>query len=304
MNDVSRSMRWPAFEPRVRFVLACAVVLPCLLGCSRSEERPDPAVIRIGVLPDEDPERLLLRRLPLIDYLSTQLQIQCELSTAASYTDLLQRFCANEVDLAFFGGLTFLKAHHTDGAVPLVMRDVDRNFSSYFLVRSDSAARELADCRGMTLSFGDRLSTSGHLMPRHFIQEQGMTPETFFAEVGYSGAHDATAFRVRDGIVDVGVANASVIDQLYTEGILNRGEVRVLWETPPYVDYVWAVQKDIKPSLRRRIRNAFLSLSSANRTHSVVLDRERAGSFLPATTADFRDLTQIAVELGLLDHKN
>ena len=304
MNNVSPNARFRVVKRSVWFATACVALVSYLSGCSRSERRPDPTVIRVGVLPDEAHERLSSRRLPLLDYLSSQLRIPCELISADSYEDLLQRFSDNEIELAYFGGLTFLKAHHADGAIPLVMRDVDRDFSSYFLVRSESDARELTDCRRMTLSFGDELSTSGHLMPRHFLLEESITPEAFFAEVAYSGAHDATVLHVRDGLADVGVANAKVVDQMYADGIVQRNDIRVLWETPPYVDYVWAVQARLTPSLRRRIRNAFLSLSMANSEQNAILEREQARSFLPATLGDFRELTSIAIKLGLLDRKN
>ena len=109
---------------------------------------------------------------------------------------------------------------------------------------------------------------------------------------------------VRDGLADIGVANAKVVDQMYADGIVQRNDIRVLWETPPYVDYVWAVQARLTPSLRRRIRNAFLSLSMANSEQNAILEREQAKSFLPATLSDFRELTSIAIKLGLLDRKN
>ncbi len=310
MNDMKTTITnndawsWPASLltcGRLLAMLGAVAFATSILSCSRSDREQHLSVLRIGILPDESERSLMARHGPLQSFLAAQIGIPCELIIPDSYEHLLRQFHDQKVDLAYFGGLTFLKASTADDAVPLVSRDCDHNFTSYVLVRSQSAARHLKDVSGMRLSFGSELSTSGHLMPRHFLLERGINPEMFFAEVRYSGAHDLTAQHVRDGVVDVGVANARVIDQMFDDGVLSRDEVRVLWETPPYVDYVWAIQPGIAPRMRRKIRDAFLSLSVANREHASILGQQRARAFLPTTNKDFRDLTRIATELKLLE---
>lgn len=213
--------------------------------------------MRIGVLPDENAESLKKRYRPLQDYLAVQIGIPCELVVPDSYDHLIQLFHNHKVDIANFGGLTFLKTMTTYGALPLVSRDVDHEFTSYVLVRAKLDVQRLEDTRGLRFSFGAKLSTSGHLRPRHFLMERGIQPETFYAEVFYSGTHDRTATNIRDGVADIGVANARVIDRMFANGSLSHDDVRVLWQTPPYADYVWAIQEGIATDERLRIRDAF-----------------------------------------------
>lgn len=70
-------------------------------------------------------------------------------------------------------------------------------------------------------------------------------PEEFFREVQYSGAHDRTAIRVSNSDVEIGVANAEVIDELLSKQNGKPLNIRILKQTPAYADYVWAARKSL-----------------------------------------------------------
>lgn len=267
---------------------------------SNHEKQPETSrieptqVLRIGVLPDQNSETLKERFEPVLDYLAEKLQLTCELIVPESYPDLLQLFHDQKVDLAYFGGYSYVKARQRDGAIPLVMRRIDTRFTSLFIVRADNPAQTLERLENMRIAFGSSLSTSGHLMPRYFLDQKNITPESFFSEVQYSGAHDKTAYWVRDGKVDVGAANATTIRSMLEKGLIKPGEIRTLWETPPYADYVWAIHPRIAEGFSTRIRNAFLQLSPDNVDHSQVLQNLNAIGYVPANANDFLALENIA----------
>lgn len=278
--------------------ILCLIVLACSL--ERDAKEATLTTLRIGVLPGETKERLVARHSPLAEYLAREIGIPCKLIIPDSYEELVEQFHDGEIDLAYFGGFTFVQAHRSDGAVPLVMRDVDARFTTYFLVRGDNSAQMVKDFKGKSFSFGPRLSTSGHLMPRHFLLEQGIVPEDFFREVQYSGTHDKLVLMVRDKVIDLGVANSLVVQKMFDEGTLAKDDVRVLWETPPYANYVWAIRPIMGEALQIQIRDAFLALSRMNREHAEILSEAGAGHFLPASSSDFILLEQTIDELHLL----
>ena len=216
--------------------LLCVAIVACSQRAPDSETRQ---TLSVGVLPDENVEALLKRHEPLIDYLEGALEMDLELVIHESYDELVEAFDRGDVQLAWFGGFTFIQARDRSGAVPIATRDVDLAFSSVFLVPASSAATSIEEFRGRRFAFGSELSTSGHLMPRFFLEEAEIEPESFFGEVIYSGAHDRSAYMVRDGEVDIAVANASIVKKLYRKGLLDDREVRVLEGTPHYQDYVW-----------------------------------------------------------------
>lgn len=279
--------------------ILCVLLLSFLcISCSAQidEGKIELSTLRIGILPDEGKDKLVERYTPLFEYLSQEIGIPYQLIIPKDYDELLSLFHEKKVDFAYFGGFTFMKARMEDDAEPLVMRDVDTRFTSYFLVRSESVGQQLADYKGAQFAFGSDLSTSGHLMPRYFLNEMGIDPEYFFGEISYSGRHDLTAYWVRDGKVELGVANHAVIDKMYEDGRLTKKEVRILYETPPYPDYVWALRPLNNKAFRIKLRNAFLRLEKNDEVGAKILAALDAGSFLPAGVNDFSKLRKVMSE--------
>lgn len=260
-------------------------------------QKQEISVLRIGVVPSESEQKLLARYQSLFVHLADETGVPYEFIPSGSYTDLLDHFHNGRIDLANFGGVTFVKAYKRDNAVPLVMRDIDSEFTSYFLVAAGSSARTLEDIKGATFSFGSRNSTSGHFMPRYFMEQSGIRPEKFFKDIQYSGKHDTTALWVQEGKVEAGVANSRIIKTLFENGTLNKKQIRILWETPPYSNYVWAVHPTMSDALQSKVRDAFLKLDPENPKHRDILKNLDAGSFLPAHISEFSDL--IAVQRNM-----
>ena len=273
-----------------------------LNGCSKENGHLEmPESLKIGILPDEGEAVLLKRYTPLFNHLSEELGISYELKISTSYSALLEQFNNKEVDLAYFGGFTFLQAHHSSKAVPLVMRDIDVFFTSYFIAKANAAESTIKDFRGKTFSFGSRLSTSGHLMPRYYMKNKNIEAETYFSNIKYSGSHDTTVYWVRDGITDIGVTNSAIFDKMLKDERLKKDEIKIIWETPPYPDYVWALQSGYSNTVQTNIREAFLSLTPSIKEHAAILANVDAGGFLPASIDDFSKLNGIALQSGLLE---
>jgi len=283
----------------IRITALLGLILIVLAGCSEApvQER---STLRAGVLPDRTAARLYAEYEPLFNYLSEKTGKSIELVIPEDYQDLLRLFDEGEIDLGFFGGLTFLQAQERSGAIPLVTRDIDTRFTSLFISREDAQNTKITDFKNKKLGFGSQLSTSGHLMPRYFLRTLGIEPETFFSNVIYTGAHDKTAMAVLDGTVDIGVANTLVIRQLLQTKRLGDDKIRILWETPPYTDYVWAVQAEISPNTKNKLQEAFLALSIVDETQRAILTSLGAQGYLPVRQEDFIKLRQLAIELDLL----
>jgi len=287
-----------------KFGFLCLLIILCVLlsGCPSNKEKSEPGIagLRIAILPDESEDKLLERYTPLFEYLSSEIGAPYELIIPQSYSELLELFHEGKLDLAYFGGFTFLKAHFADGAVPLVTRDTDSSSTSYYLVNAGEQVKEISELIGKRLSFGSRLSTSGHLMPRYYLKKKDIVPEDFFSDVIYSGNHEGTAFHVRDGKADLGVANAAVTNRMFKDGRLDKNEVRILGETPAFPDNVWALHPSLDEDMQKKIKKAFLRLSADNNSHSRILSAVDAGRFLPAEVSDFNELAEAINELELL----
>ncbi len=289
---------------RINILFVLLIALSIVACENERTESYQPEILRIAVSPGQSEEALRLRYTGLGEYLSAQTGLPYKLIIPGDYADLVNQFAQQQVDLALFGGLTYLQARLRADAQPLVMLETDLNFKSYFLVAAEDKDLSWSDLQDKTLSFGSRLSTSGHLMPRHFLQQKGIKPETYFEEIRFSGAHDTTAKLVESGTVDLGAASADIIDRMLADGMLDSEKIHIFFETPGYADYVWSVHSNLDQALQQTLKDSFLGLSVNDPVHASILAELGAEKFVIGKNEYFAVLDDIAREVGLLNEED
>ena len=266
--------------------------------CGFAQAQP---VFRVTAIPDESPTELARKAAPLVRYLEAQLGVKVEFTPVTDYAAAVEALVNKKVDLAWFGGFTFVQAAARSGGkvLPLVQREEDSRFRSVFIT-SDPAIKTLADLKGKDVSFGAQSSTSGHLMPRSFVLQAGLDPDKDFRRVAYSGAHDATIAAVAAGKVQAGALNISVWEKFVSENKVDTSRVRVFFTTPPFFDYNWSVHADMPAAQRDRLSRAFLSLNKEDAAGREILDLQRASRFIPTQADNYKGIEAAARSAGLL----
>lgn len=258
-------------------------------------------VLRVSAIPDEAPTELQRKFAPLGAYLEAETGMKVVFVPVTDYAAVVEALATRKLDLAWLGGFTFVQAKIRTGgtAVPLVQRAEDAKFTSRFITANDSI-KSFADLKGKTFAFGAPSSTSGHLMPRYFLGQEGLNPDKDFKTVAFSGAHDATVAFVQAGKVDAGVLNTSVWDKLVEQKKVDTTKVRVFATTPPYFDYNWTVRGDLDPKVQEKLKQAFLKLDPANPAHKEIMALQRASKFIPTKAENYKGIETAAHAAGLL----
>jgi len=276
----------------------------CLLGLAAGlpVQAQSATTLRVSAIPDEAPTELQRKFKPLGEYLKKETGLDVQFTPVTDYAAVVEGLATNKIDLAWLGGFTFVQAKLRTGgaAVPIVQRAEDEKFTSKFIVPTDSKAKTLADLRGATFAFGSPSSTSGHLMPRHFLLQAGINPEKDFKTIAFSGAHDATVAFVASGRAEAGVLNASVMDKLVESANPNAAKVRVLATTAPYYDYNWTVRPGLDAATTKKLADAFLKLDAANPAHKEILELQRASKFIPTQASNYDGIEAAAKSAGLI----
>lgn len=275
-----------------------ALVAAVLAAACGRPAQPELPVLRWSAIPDRAAQSVRAQHLPLMEAVCEAAAVQCRWVDAATYAEVVDRLGEGSVDVAFIGAVGFARAHARHGAVPLAMRDIDTRFTSVVVVRSADAARSLPNLKGRSFMFGDRGSTSGHVMPRHFLGEEGIDPEKFFSRVAFSGAHDETLRAVAEGEADAGVLNGPIAYAALASGGPYQGRLRMLWESKVFTDYVWTSRREIPAELRQRLIDAFLDLDNGSVGSRMALAAESAGGYLPAYAGDFELVAGVLERAG------
>lgn len=272
-------------------------------GCNPDAEAAPPAVIRFTAIPDSNTTELTAKFRPLAVALSEALGVQFEYVPVASYDASVEAFKHGDIQLAWFGGLTGVQARASvPGARAIAQGAIDPNFKTYFIAHK-STGLSLSEkfpmgLQGKTFTFGSSRSTSGRLMPEHFIrQNTGQAPGDFFGMApGFSGAHDKTAELVAAGAFEAGALSYAKYDQLVADGKLDPDVCRIVWVTPEYSDYNWTIHplamERMGADFGDRVQAALIALKDPNLLRACLRER-----FIEATNSDFDALLELATQL-------
>lgn len=265
--------------------------------------------LRIGAIPDQNPEKLNRLYGLLAKELSQKLNVPVRYIPVSNYPASVSAFRTGGLDLVWFGGLTGVQARlQTPGAVVLAQRDIDAKFRSVFIANTKSGLQPISSIQGLKslkdkrFSFGSESSTSGRLMPQHFLQQAGLTPSQFAGgKAGFSGSHDATIAVVQSGSYQAGALNEQVWKSNLKSGKVDSTKVKVIWRTPTYVDYHWVARpgldKRFGKGFTTKLQKALLGIQPTG-NGKTVLELFGAEKFIPASASQYRAIETVGRELG------
>lgn len=257
-------------------------------------------------IPDQDETKLQERFEKVSRYLAQELDVEVRFVPVKSYEAAVSAFRNNQVQLAWFGGLSGVQARElVPGSEALAQGVEDPQFKSYFIAHH-SARVEPSDTlpegvRSKTMTFGSKGSTSGRLMPEYYIRQRfGASPSEVFSRVGFSDSHSRTLALVEAGTYQIGALNYQVWDTAVEAGEVDTDAVQVIWETPTYPDYQWTIRGDVDErfgdGFKEKVRTALLEMDDPELLES--FPRE---GFIPASNDDYEPIRKTGKEIGILD---
>ncbi len=263
-------------------------------------EKPNP--LRVGLIPNLQPDTVKTQYANLKTHLEKELGVSVELFVGSDYPAVVTAMATDKLDIAYFGGLTYLQAREQAEVYPIVTAidriTKDRTYTSVIIVPADSPAQKLEDLKGKTFAFGDVASTSGSLYPRIMLDQAGLKVPGDLKDIKYTGGHDATALAVANGSVDAGGLEERILLRLIEQGKVDKNKVRVLKRSEPIMGYPWVVRAKLDKDLVDKITTAFLNLKDPELLKLVLAD-----GYAKVSAADYQYAREQAIRLGLLTVK-
>ncbi|HEX2911718.1 MAG TPA: phosphate/phosphite/phosphonate ABC transporter substrate-binding protein [Chloroflexia bacterium] len=264
---------------------------------STGTEKPSP--LRIGLIPNQNPETVKAQYASFKTYMEKTLGIPVELFVGSDYPAVVQAMVTDKLDMAYFGGLTYLQAREQADVYPIVT-EIDRytnnrTYTSAIIVPADSPVQKVEDLKGKIFAFGDVASTSGSLYPRIMLDQAGIKVPGDLKEVKYTGGHDATALAVQNGSVDAGGLEERILLRLEDQGKVDKNKIRVIKRSDPIMGYPWVVRAKLDKDYVEKITNAFLNIKDPT-----LLQLLRAEGYARVSADDYTYAREQAIRLGLL----
>ncbi len=263
------------------------------------------AVFTFTAIPDENESQLRTRFEKVALYLEKELGVEVKYIPVKSYSAAVTAFRNNQVQLAWFGGLSGVQARRlVPGSSAIAQGYEDQFFKSYFIAHKSAdllASDSFPNLNGFTFTFGSKGSTSGRLMPQFFIERNlGKKAEEVFSRIGFSGDHSRTITQVQAGAYQVGAVNYKVWETALENGTVDLDKVNVIWQSPAYPDYQWTVREGVDKvfgdGFEAKVEAALISMKDPE-----LLKSFPRQSFVPAENADYEPIENVAKAIGLLD---
>ena len=237
-------------------------------------------------LPMESPETVVGQWKPLLGYLERKLGIQLRIDYSQSYEEILEKFRAGKLDLAYLGPLPYVVLKEKfPAALPVVHFNEANGQSAYTcsIVALTESTLRVGDLRNRKIALTQPLSTCGFFAADSLLRQAGTDLEA--NRYRYLNAHDAVALAVVRGDYDSGVLKTAIGRKYAHLGLTT------LAETAPLPSFgLVANGARLSVETMERLRAALLGADAAVRAGWG--DNIRHGA-VPAADADYDPMRKL-----------
>jgi phosphonate transport system substrate-binding protein len=265
------------------------------------------APFTLAVIPQQNQGDMQTAMNKLSTILKEKLQREVSIKVYPDYNGVVEAMNFGQVDMAYFGPLTYVIAHHDSGAEAIITQLIKGSpfYYSYIITHKDNPANTmeelLANSKNVSFAFGDPNSTSGSLIPGIELKKRGVYTDAQthqFKEVRFTGSHDVTALAVQNKQVDAGAIDSAIYDTLVEQKKIDASQFKTIWKSEKLFQYPWAVKKGTDAKTIQALQDAFVGVKDEE-----VLKAFGASAFTKAENKDYEAIREAAEKDGRLKKK-
>jgi phosphonate transport system substrate-binding protein len=281
---------------RAALVLVLGFALGLAAGPAGAADKP----LHLVLTPSQKPTDLIAAGEEFARVLAGVLGMPVRVTVASDYASVIEALRNQTADLAFVHPAAYVLANR-EAKAKIVAQNLwhgKRTYTSRIFVKKDSGIKALEDLRGKTIAFVDPASASGYIYPMVMLIQRGLVknrdPKTFFREVVFSGAHDASMRALLNGHVDA-IAAFDMAREQYLKEPTERERITFVAETPPIPEAGIAARSGLDGAVFARVREALYKIRAPE--HGPMLKRlYEIDGFGPADDREY-DAVRAAVDL-------
>jgi phosphonate transport system substrate-binding protein len=251
--------------------LVLVIMTMAFAGCKNKgsvDSNGMPQTLVIGMVQTDSFNEIKKVREQMRKYLEKKLGMPVEMVFSTDYNGVIEALKAHKVHMANLPPFAYVIATRAMSLTPIVTLGNNGKPSTYhsvIIVNGHSNLKSMADvkanAKSLTFCFVDPASTSGHLVPRGYLNMIGLNPDTAFKQTMFAGNHAASVLSIKSGKIDVGCTTDLVFKIMTKAKMIKEGDIRVIWTSAPIVSDPIAVRTDVNKDLVKRIQNAYLDMS-------------------------------------------
>jgi len=248
-------------------IMVCLVLglaTGCALKTEEKEENDKIEKLTMGLIPADDAEEMLKNYEPIKEYLSEQLGIPVEIQVTSDYAAAIEAMRAKHIEMAWFGPFSYIIAANIADAEAIVngvrASDGKSDYHSVIMVNADAGIETWEDLKGKNFAFVDPASTSGNLIPRKMLIENGIDPDNDFETSYFAGTHNAVGYAIANGKVDAGASSDNSYNRMVEAGEIDPEVNKILYMSDPVPGSPIVVRGDLPEDFKKQVQDALLAM--------------------------------------------
>ena len=300
---------------RIKFLCLLVLAAVIMVGCAQQSAELGTAKnpIKMAMVPSLDTNKLILSGNKLAELLEKETGLKYDISVPASYTAVITAMGSGNVDVGWLPPVPYVIAHDKYGVeVALVtVRNKSTKYWSFIIARTDTGINNLADLKGKRFAFGDPVSTSGAIYPKHLIRSSGFDPENYFSNAIYAGAHDRVIMAVYNKQVDGGAIYGGVGTDAREKVVNSLPDVlektHVIAKSVEIPNDTVSVRKGMSPEVVKKITDGLIKVAASDEGRITIMSLYGIDGFERTTDSDYNSVREVTrsekIEIEQLDKK-
>lgn len=257
-------------------------------------------VLRVGLGPQQPTQEDTYRVWePIYRHIADSIGATLRLDVANDWAGIATALANEQIDVAQMGPWGYVLAAVRGEARPINVMLVEGKpfYKAIIVARPDlEIASFPEDAAGLSMQMLDTGSTSGWLVPTHWLRARGIDPRDYFGRYAEGASAAAAQMATVNGQIDLATGWDTHRNTMIRNGTITADANKVVWESDPLPNEVVAVRAGLDQARAEALQAAFVGLDAQTRA---LLPWPYTG-FEATTHEPYQVLEQMGRDLGVL----
>ncbi|MCC6574932.1 MAG: phosphate/phosphite/phosphonate ABC transporter substrate-binding protein [Planctomycetes bacterium] len=202
---------------------------------------------------------------PIFNAISKTKSLTFDIKVGQSYSAVIEAMANGQVDIAFFGAVSYLQCKKKGGAELLAV-EVHKGSSIYYsgiFTRADTGIEKIEDLKGKSVAFGDPSSTSSFNYPAAMLLDAKIDPVKDLGKIVMAGSHVNSLMACAEGKVDACCASFDSLEKAVTDKKIEAGKLKAIKKSDPIPAPPIAMNPGLPADLKQKLRDGFATVHKA-----------------------------------------
>ena len=239
---------------------------------------------------------------PFFRHLAKAAGMDYDLAVTTDWAGIATALANGQADVAWMGPWGYVLANKEGGAQAIATVKYDGKPFYHAIIVGRPGLKIGAwpeDAKGMSISFADRGSTSGWLIPTYWFKTKGIDPKSYF-KYREGASHPANEIAVANGQVDLATDYDRNLNSMIERNLIPKDSVKIVWMSDPLPNDALVVRKGLEPGLTAKVREAALAITEEQ---AKALMPAHYTGWIAASHGSYKMIEDAGIAIGIIKPK-